>query len=351
VADRAVITTGPAELTAPWVFRSYDNFSEARNPDKARDSGAAGVWSAPSARNPGPCTRFAAWKVARAATAAPLYFKPLEIALDDGEILSGKKSMTKTTFSRQGSSNLLRNLTNSAPAGPAGQPERATVRLTDGGFGRNNNPGEEVLHELRSMMRSRNKKIGTWVSIGTGRARETADRNRPNMVGTVMQSFARVGDTEAVHEMLQEESQRDNFKFRYFRLNEASSLDSIEMDEWKPSGSSEDSGRETLKKIDDAFNSWAGNVENVKRFQKCARALVMARRNRCKDISRWERYALGKFYVCRRNDCIYDPDELWHYRNTFRNHLREDHNIQDDEEMEDTMSRGEYYWEYKAPIS
>ncbi|KAK3315432.1 hypothetical protein B0H66DRAFT_565356 [Apodospora peruviana] len=85
-------------------------------------------------------------------------------------------------------------------------------------------------------------------------------------------------------------------------------------------------------------------------FQTCAEVLVRNRRQRTRDLSRWERYALGKFYVCGEKNCTYDCDEAWHYRDEFVRHLHEHHRM-DKRSVQKTLGLCEQFWDYKPPPS
>lgn len=279
-----------------------------------------------------------------------MYFKALEIALDDGEILATRRATTLKaqqpsrikSSSFQQKANGIENTSRQVPG------NRITAMLTDGGFGRVNNPSEEVLLELRFILKKRHKRIGTWVSIGTARAMSAPD-GRPNILKLAKKGIEMVGDPEPVHERMLEESQREDNGFLYYRFNDPNGL-SVDMDEWKPRGSGGNSGSQTMQVMDNAFATWANRVEVVKKFEQCAEELVKTRRARAKEgISRWERYALGKFYVCTKNDCPYDPDETWHYRTNFIQHLKSDHGIIDQSDIENMLDECEYSWEYKSP--
>ncbi|KAK0713705.1 acyl transferase/acyl hydrolase/lysophospholipase [Lasiosphaeria miniovina] len=335
---------GSGRVDAPWIFRSYDNFHKDTKPKTDQDHAVLqrvdteSFLNAEGPRNAGQGTKFAAWKVARAATAAPLYFKPLEVALDDGEVVSRKTTIARLTRTfavgvRAGSGN--------AGSSTAAIPER-TARFTDGGFGRANNPSEEVLRELKSILKKRYKKIGTWVSIGTARPIPKSDPKRQTLHNTTLLSYAKLGDPEPVNEMMKMESRE---KFAYYRLNEVNGLPGVDMDEWQP----RHSGEATMEKMKNAFATWASEAENVERFQECARALVRNRRERAREsMSLWERYAMGRFYFCPESDCIYDPDETWHYRSTFERHLGSVHR-KNAAAIRDTLDKCEYCWEYKPP--
>ena len=327
-----------------FLFRSYDHFSHRRGaetPSAARDTEEG-------PKNPGRGTRFAAWKVARAATAAKLYFKPLVVVKDDGDIVRGGRRRTATR--RTGTLGEPRVVTRTSsglqmptlPRSALRAPEE--IYLTDAGLGRINNPSEQVLLEVRYLIANRNKKIDTWVSIGTARERTQPKGKKPHAstLGVVTETTKRHGDTEPSHEYMNRESQSEGRRFQYFRLNQPDGL-SMDMDEWKVRGEE----NLTLKTIRAAFNEWAIKLPNVKMFRLCADELVRNRRQRVKNAARWERYALGNFYVCGEKNCSYDCDETWNYRDEFERHLQEHHKMKNTS-LEDTLERYEQHWDYKA---
>ncbi|KAM7213897.1 hypothetical protein V8F06_010716, partial [Rhypophila decipiens] len=299
------------------LFRSYDHF-HSRSGDRPDNKAGKGP------RNPGYGTCFAAWKVARAATAAKLFFKPLVVVKGDGEIMP------------------------TLPGNGFKPPE--TIYLTDAGYGRANNPSEQVLLELRSLLANRNKKINTWVSVGTARSDKDKYPEEKKLRFTtprvIMEGLNKLGDTEPVHEHMEVESRKNNGAgFYYVRLNEPGGLD-IEMDEWKISGDI----NQTLEAIKVSFNNWASKTENVDKLQECARALVQNRRERAKNRPRWDRYALGSFYICGQKNCAYDCDKTWDYRDEFEKHLT-DHGIAAGETLTRMTRDCEQHWDYKPPPS
>ncbi len=101
-------------------------------------------------------------------------------------------------------------------------------------------------------MKNRHKKIGTWVSIGTARAMSAPDV-RINLVKLIKKTFEMVGEPEQAHVDMETESRRDGFL--YHRFNQPNGL-TIEMYEWSPRGSGENSGVHTLEAMDTAFARW-----------------------------------------------------------------------------------------------
>lgn len=326
-----------------FLFRSYDHFFNRVGP------AARGGTSVQGPKNPGCGTRFAAWKVARAATAAKLYFEPLVFDRRDGDIVQPNRQrevFRKPTGifgapkvpSRMSSGLRVPTL----PGNGARAPEN--IHLTDAGYGPTNNPSTEVLSELRFLMANRNKKINTWVSVGTARkSLQPKGKKSYATSGVVAEGLHNLGDTEKCHENMQRESQKKGAEgFDYFRLNEPDAL-SMEMDEWKVRGKH----NETLKTIQDAFHKWASDVDITRIFGQCAEALVRNRRERVKNEARWQRYALGNFYVCGEENCSYDCDQTWNYRDEFERHLEEHHNMEG-RIVQTIVRRCEQRWVYKA---
>ena len=93
------------------------------------------------------------------------------------------------------------------------------------------------------------------------------------------------------------------------------------------------------------FNNWASSHDIVKSFQACARELVKRRRARMlNDPARWERFAIAVVFTCRRDPC---SSTLFHNRNTFRNHLKEQHHYPAGHKLEIIMEEGKNRWQYR----
>jgi patatin-like phospholipase/acyl hydrolase len=150
------------------------------------------------------------WQVARAATAAPMYFKELKVHLP------GRNGDQKTYFS-------------------------------DGGFGVTNNPAQVALIEMMILYGATN--VGAIVSIGTARAPETSSRD---LFGRVRKMASVATNPENVAEWMRTEDPDC-----YWRFNDKTGL-CIELDEWKPNGLfTKKPGHETLRKIQASFDGWA----------------------------------------------------------------------------------------------
>ena len=305
-----------------WVFRSYDNFSV-----QITEPGLP--------LNPGRGTNIAAWKVARAATAAYLYFKPLEIDLGDGEVVRRKPSrLTDLTVGLQPANNNNNNKKN--------QGQRiVTALLSDAGFSRANNPSMNVMDELKTMFRDGPKVVANWISIGT--ARQTAPHGTSTLRSIFKKVVFEVGDPEGEHLRMERLKPRE---FHYYRLNEPHGLPDVSMDDWKPRGSN-NPGSLTIEAMQTAFRKWAANPMNQDMLQKAAKSLVDIRRARTENYSKWERFALVRLFICPANDCYFDSGETWHYRDSFVRHLLEDHGYNEDQ-VEKAVRDFSLDWQYKS---
>ena len=319
------------DFDKPYMLRSYDHFYRHNRQKRVGTNDD----TQSHLLNVGSGTDLAAWKVARAATAATLFFKPLTIALDDGEVLRHRYERFSRLTSK---TRKLKSVNGQRQSQSNSVGRRPTALLFDAGFGADNNPSEKVYYELKNIFDRRQKSLATWVSIGT--ARKIVKNGDKRTKTLIEEALNGMGDTERGHEFLQGKC-KDTFD--YFRLNEPGGL-SVEMDEWKP----KDSGSQTIQSIETSFNRWAGEPENGKTFRNCAKKLVQIRRARRADPSLWERYALGSFYTCTQNQCKYDCDETWNYLDTFTHHLRADHGIDDNVDgWYDLLDLSRWNWVYK----
>lgn len=277
---------------------------------------------------------FAAWKVARATTAAPFFFKPLEIGSDD-EVVNHRPSIRLVPRNRAGGLNEQQDATKGK------SQAMRTVSLIDASFSRASNPSMEVLEELKRSFGDGPKEIANWVSIGTGRS-----TSRPGTFSTfssiLKKATSGVGDPVSEHERM-----AGLREFDYYRLDEPNGLAGIDMDDWKPRRSP-DSGAETIKTMQAAFNKWVAIPANQTAVQKAAKSLVEIRRARTSDISMWERFALGRLFFCPARDCYLDPDETWHYRDPFIQHLQTVHGYNEDQ-VREAVGTCHRDWEYKSP--
>ncbi|KAK3321368.1 acyl transferase/acyl hydrolase/lysophospholipase [Cercophora scortea] len=348
-----------ASFGDPWIFRSYrlrdlKHDAPGSDPLQARDRTPG------RPRNPGQGTNIAAWKVARATTAAKHYFKPLRIYLDDGDVMLGSPRNTADVNGGENGQSRMSFRRNTKPtrqytAGgtPLMGADQLTARdyaqFTDGGFGGStpaNNPSREALREI-DFLKRQHQKVGTFVSIGTAkRIRRPGAQGKEGVLDTVNEGLDAGGEVRGVDELMREASQRPHGPFDYFRLNSENGLEKVEMDDWEPRAT----GERTLADIQAAFDRWAGRIEVIMELQECARKLVGLRRRRLVDRSMWDRYAIGKYFVCNREDCKKGVDETWNYKSSFRLHLQYDHGIEDEEELERHYRSCEGgQWKYKPP--
>ena len=259
---------------------------------------------APRTLNYEKAQKFEIWQVARAATAAPWYFEPLKV----------EKARTS-----------------------------GHIYFTDGGFSRNNNPTRRGQLEIEELHGSNS--IGIVVSVGTART-ENVDRNSQwwrfvNKVPREMKGMAHdLSDPEQVHEDMQKEQEKQDFP--YFRLNHRDGLN-IELDRWEPKQGwfKPPAGSKTISIIDNAFGRWACDVPTINVLKDCATRLVECRRRRM-HTPKWERFATGARYRCRRHRCglnVFEGEE-------FKAHLKKEHNIPE-EELESEKEYCEDRWQYQ----
>lgn len=235
--------------------------------------------------NHGKAQKFEVWEVARAATAAKFYFKPLEMVLPG--------SIEHMIFE-------------------------------DGGFGKANNPTLVGTHELEDLY---GHKLGIIVSVGTARKDE---ENKKGSFFLTVPRFTRKAvnndtDPEAVHKSMDRKANESSLS--YSRLNDPGKL-GVELDEWEPKkamfNKKKTSGSTTLSTIEGAFGKWASDIDNVKQLANCAAALVKCRRARIMDGDVWERFATGATFTCPARSRKCDGEDFFN-RTVFREHLREKH--------------------------
>lgn len=167
---------------APYIFRSYDHLQRLRQ---------LGLKSFD--RNPGPAHQVAIWKIARATSAAPTYFKR--------QVIEG-------------------------------------LEYLDGGIGANN-PCKELLDEIQSMNNQARDCTSLMISVGTGKNKPTspiAGNGFSRFLRLLNFAINRVTDPEPVHEQLEEESRTPDRGLDYYRLNVEEGLSTVKLDEWQSRG-------------------------------------------------------------------------------------------------------------------
>ena len=244
------------------------------------------------------------WQVARAATAARLYFEPLRIE----------------NFRAGG-----------------------FTEFQDGGFSQANNPTRTGKHEIEDLHGYAS--VGIIVSVGTARKLKE-DAKRKTFFNTIPNLTREFADTATDPETTHHEMERDHRRYQlpYYRLNHPGGL-KTELDEWEPKGTmykKKKSGEKTIADMENAFYIWAAKLDNIEQFQECAAALVARRRKRMKT-DEWERYATGSHFTCGVRGC--DPGDFFH-RHQFENHLKKYHDLKDNE-LEAEISGRRKHWRYQ----
>lgn len=218
--------------------------------------------------NRGPPADLAIPDVARAATAAPFYFEPLEVRLND----------------------------------------RDGVMFEDGGFGTTNNPTMVGIEEIQCM--HGREFVGTVVSVGTARGQKAKAKEHSlneSIQHKLKKIISMASDPDNEHKRASAFTRDQGVE--YFRLNPGKDdyRLPIPLDEWLPRSkmrislpgrvSKTHPGQRTMEEMDRLFNIWALDSETQADMTLCAEALVDCRRQRTKDAAKWERYALGSSRV------------------------------------------------------
>lgn len=229
-----------------YLLRSYDHYEVNEPTSQSDEKPSTPQPRTTSKLNYGPAELLSIWQVARAATAAPMYFKEI-------------------SFTRI---------------------RRPTLHFMDGGFVANN-PTKIGIQEVESLYGNTN--LGAIVNIGT------SPRPRPRKgLPAVIRAFL-----EANWDSDLELGPRPY----YWRFNDENGIE-VTCDEWKPNGRfTKDPGHKTTEKITSAFRRWIVDPENQKNMRSCARELVRRRRRRIKDRNRWEVYATCTVSQCGAPGC------------------------------------------------
>lgn len=301
---RRTKNTSGAWAEGVYLIRSYNHEKDKKKHpvlDSDCDDPPQRQMAAPPEVNYGPAESMEIWQVARAATAAPMYFKELRFSQ-----LHGSKGQ-KYYFS-------------------------------DGGFGETNNPTDIGLQEIDRLPGKHT--IGAIVNIGT--ARGTADPSHKSVLNVVKRMGAKATDPNIVANVMSQKGLET-----YWRFNDRRGIN-VELDEWKPSGwfnRAGRSGKTSLKTIQDAFHAWACEHDNTEWMKNCAKELVTIRRGRCvkEEASRWEQFALGAHtYRCTHEDCCNEP--LCSSRHQFMQHWKYRHEGEPDADayLEPDFKKWEY---------
>jgi hypothetical protein len=281
-------TPGQATARKLYLLRSYDHENRFNLSTEA----------ALPVANFGPAETMQIWQIARAATAAPFYFR---------EII----------FRPAGSNN--------------------KIHYSDGGFGITNNPTAVGIHEIG--IQYGDDCVGAVVSIGTAKADSQSGGH--NARAHVEQAFEKATNPKEVH--VNVKNQKSKYRY-YARLNDEDGLN-IPLDDWKPNRFSNKPGSKTVEHITNKFAVWLLDRKNLDQIQLCAKELVSRRIARTENRAQWERFALGiEHFVCISHDCV---NEKFTRRRWFDSHWDDTHRETDD---------GHQYkvprtvaWDYQAP--
>ena len=320
---------GQAEV--PYLFRTYQNLRKGKTKEEALID-----------RNPGPAHDIPIWEVARATSAAPSYFKEVEI---EGRL------------------------------------------YLDGGFGANN-PCVEIFEEVRKLSNYNSASTKTVISIGTGMHKNQRIQTRRRRTKIFLYdefgkfihylNFARkwATNSENIHiDMLRRKQGLHHLKYERFNVEDG--LDDMKLDEWKVRGPfrlrlgrcigrmrtymqgppksntynnndpekpmaevshaekspngidtasehhrtdskadterSEDTSEipswfqprnKTLESIRKHTQAYLSQTDTQRRIKECARILVESRRGRAKaDPHKWELTCFGLWYQCNVHQC------------------------------------------------
>ncbi|KAL9624608.1 MAG: hypothetical protein Q9160_001273 [Pyrenula sp. 1 TL-2023] len=208
--------------------------------------------------NYGPAEPMEVWQVARAATAAPLFFKAFE--------------------------------------GPEDPEDKTFNRFVDGGLHVTNNPTWEGVQEVLGL--NGPGSLSVVLSVGTART----DENTGSSLRSVVTNILELGNNpQTVHEQVEHRAGSENEGFEYFRLNDPHGVE-VAMDECQPRNTGS-AGSVTFDKIKKHFYQWVGRREIANELWKCAVLLVKQRRARIEDRAAWETFATGSEYRCPAQRC------------------------------------------------
>ena len=257
------------------------------------------------------------WQVARATSAAPTYFRPIEIERGN-------------------------------------QPESVTFK--DGGFG-SNNPSEEAYLDIIEKHGGKSQKMGPFISIGTGIPPiELFPRKKGNFRNAITNLKAALrlpSRTIGVHNRMERLANHNNKKcFPYFRFDGGERLGEIALDEWKGhrltwlTGKDKTPGCTTLDEMYVATAAYLAEPKVQEDLTECAKILVRRRHLRIRNSSEWDRYAAFSYYDCNVQGCDRPPNNK---ADDFRKHLREVHHIIAEQEMEQRVQEcRRIHWKYRS---
>lgn len=211
-----------------------------------------------------------------------------------------------------------------------------TLRFKDGGFGCNN-PSWEIYKDIKALLVNGSKDMGPFISIGTGLSDVHLFPEKQGHLRHRWAEFRAVTKglptrTKGAHDAMMHAAYSDNQKkFHYSRFDGGNKLGAISMDEWIPSDRSataifmnkhRHSGRDTMKKIEDAITLFLAREEVQNELDQCAKLLVQRRRRQTRNESKWDRFALASSYICPYKRC---KERRHGSLEAFKVHVRRNH--------------------------
>ena len=250
---------------------------------------------------------FEIWQVARAATAANYFFRPME---------------TKDHTTQE------------------------TMLLTDAGMGLNN-PTKLARNEIESL----HGRGSTDVIVSVGTAKGTKPK-KPTFFSIkakrdIGKGVDELTNAEGVHKNMTEthsETQGSKQHFEYHRFNNPGGL-VTEFDEWQPRKSKrgEASGSKTIEAIRHDVNAYLNNKVVRTDIENCAAKLV-ERRQRRSRTREWEHYATVAKYRCCWPGCYLEDIRS---DKDFRNHLRWKHPESNAADLRRQVDECRTRWQYQ----
>jgi hypothetical protein len=242
--------------SVPYLFRSYAHL----------DSG----YVDPLERNPGPPQDCSIWEACRATTAAPTFFKPIEIKGQNGKFLDGAQVAQ--------------------------------------------NPNWLVWNEVQQMHRSENN-IDIFLSIGPRRSKSQPTRSPK---GSFINMITRASKYSEERLVYSNEYTMQHTLVRRFDIDNFHGSNSRKTEQklWRQDSSFPEIERKTKEYLKDE-NVWNLVVE-------LARKLVYSRRLRA-ETSKWESFVFGVRYQCHLKERCQTPDTVYENRDELIMHLQRKH--------------------------
>ena len=282
------------------AYNQVDQFSGPSRVNTDRSSAGGGRRHTSREINYGPAEPMDVWQVARAATAAPLYFKPFD--------------------------------------GPEDRVDNTFTRFVDGGLISANNPTWEGLQEVEELNGYRC--TSTVVSIGTSRTNESPGSSLKKQLKNILELG---NNPQTVHEQVERESRADQGDFYYLRFNDPDGTD-VAMDECEPRKKTKKTaaGSITFQRLGTHCDKWLSRRDVQTDLWRCAVLLVQQRRARTLDFRAWESFSTGSEYRCPTGKC----EDVFSNKYDLRDHMESRHDERMDVKDERIMSQRDV-WLYQ----